>query len=82
MAHDFLNGSRRRDVFTPRTVKIHHRAGVRRRAVDYSAAELLRGVDAAGRFIGPGDIDRACRHFWAGREHLPHVRGFIVGAGT
>lgn len=42
-----------------------------RRKRRYSDLEKQHGVDAEGRFIGPGDLDRACRHFWS----APHRRG-------
>lgn len=36
----------------------------------YSAAQLRRGTDGQGRFIGPRDLDAAWQHFW----NAPHRR--------
>jgi hypothetical protein len=44
---------------------------------NYSAAQLARGTDDHGRFIGPHDVERAAEHFWRAphrRSQAPIVR--------
>jgi hypothetical protein len=53
------DSSRRHDVFAPRS------ASTRGPRLKYTAAQLARGTDEQGRFIGPRALDRAERHFWA-----------------
>lgn len=58
--------ARRHDVFAaPRRAF----RGVRRPLV--SSADQARGVDAAGRFVGPNDLERALDYFFS----QPHRRG-------
>lgn len=56
------SASRRRDVYST------HRLGSyfpRRRREATSAAVQARGIDSAGRFVGPRDLDRAFDFFWS-----------------
>jgi hypothetical protein len=43
----------------------------RHHACFLAPAQVARGTDSAGRFVGPRDIERAVAHFW----HAPHRRG-------
>lgn len=41
-------------------------------------SEASRGTDAAGRFVGPGDFERAYAFFWRSRGQEPRSRDFAM----
>lgn len=64
---------RRRDVFA-------ERAPARRRRRRRRGREEL--LDHEGRFIGPGDLDRACAFFWRPRGGPPRKWGAPFAASA
>lgn len=54
-------------------IKIERRAKLYKRGW-HKRANVARGLDAAGRFIGPHDIEHGYHYFWVTRGGAPKSR--------